>query len=109
MNNTQIKIFTLRFSESMEGFDDENIRLFIMGKNIIRMDGHFFLKDNVPYWTIMIVYNQMEPKNGRPQAVKNVETKKSDYKSILTDSTMPFFNLLREWRRERANKDGEKF
>jgi hypothetical protein len=45
-----IKIFTLKFSEAIGGFDDEKLRTFMADKEIVSMKERFFIKDNVPYW-----------------------------------------------------------
>lgn len=44
----QIKVFTLRFSKAIEGFDDELVRAFMADKDIIAVDAHFFFKGDMP-------------------------------------------------------------
>lgn len=100
-----VKIFTLRFSEHIEGFDDEHVRNFMINNNIISIREHFFQKGDVPYWSIMLVYEPMM----EHRAVRKEEhqgDKKDDYRSLISKENMPLFNLLREWRNERAIKDG---
>src|SRR3990170_4864186 len=46
-----IKIFTLRFSDATEGFDDDSIRAFMADKEIVSLKEQFFFKDTVPYWS----------------------------------------------------------
>ena len=45
----KVRIFTLRFSKTMEGFDDEDVRLFMSDKEIVSANEHFFQKDGLPY------------------------------------------------------------
>ena len=40
------------------------------------------------------------------ESQKKVEDKKDDYRSVLTEESTPLFNLLREWRNEKAKKAG---
>lgn len=102
-----IRIFTLRFSDAIEGFDDESLRAFMADKEIISVREHFFLKDNIPYWSVMLIYtagSQQKAAAGKTDHI--IEEKKEDYRSLLDDRNMPLFNLIREWRNERALKDG---
>ncbi len=101
-----IKIFTLRFLESLDGFDDEHMRVFLADKEIISTRAHFFVKDGVPYWTVMAAYGQ-GPGSG-PEATgkggKGVGNKGASIQ--LDENSMPLFNLLKDWRKERAQRDG---
>ena len=87
------KIFTLRFSEHTEGFDDEQVRSFMINNNIISIREHFFRKGDVPYWGIMLVYEPvMEPKAVKKE--ENQGDKKDDYRSLISKENMPLFNQM---------------
>lgn len=99
-----IKIFTLKFSDSTEGFDDEALRSFMAGKQILSVQEKFFFKDGVPYWSVMVRY---KPGAEHPP-VKSLSDKTGtvdDYRLLLTDKSRPLFNLLRDWRNEKSKKD----
>ena len=102
----QIKIFTLRFSDATEAFDDAPLRSFMADKEVISLKGHFFVRDNVPYWAVLLVYKP-SPMPAEPKAEKRENReKKEDYRDILTEEKTPLFNTLRDWRNERARREG---
>ena len=103
----QVKLFAMRFCDEIDGFDDEPLRAFIAGKEIVSLKEQFFFKDNVPYWSVMLMYkSKPRPIDLSKESQKKVEDKKDDYRSVLTEESTPLFNLLREWRNEKAKKAG---
>jgi len=102
-----IKIFTLRFSERIEGFDDEPVRAFMADKEVVAVNERFFIKDGVPYWTVMLKYKPAsDAKTEAPATETARQERKTDPRDILKDADMPLYNRLRDWRNERARKDG---
>ena len=103
----QVKLFAMRFCDEIDGFDDEPLRAFMAGKEIVSLKEQFFFKDNVPYWSVMLMYkSKPRPIDLSKESQKKVEDKKDDYRSVLTEESTPLFNLLREWRNEKAKKAG---
>ena len=102
----QLKIFTLRYSEKIDGFDDSGVREFMVNINVISCHNHFFIKDEIPYLMIVLLYNFAWVKPD-PEAVntKKDKTKKFEYMKLLNEENTPYFNMLREWRTQRAAKD----
>ena len=41
----KLKVFTLRFSDSTEGFDDQPLQEFIADKEVIEFSEHFFIHE----------------------------------------------------------------
>jgi hypothetical protein len=101
-----IKVFTLKFSESTDGFQDEPVRAFMLDKEITSVREHFFIRNNVPYLVIVISYTPGSAQEPTVVYKSKHSNAKKDYRAMLTDASTPFFNMLREWRRERAMKDG---
>ncbi len=101
-----IRIFTLRFSPVIEGFDDGPLRSFMTDKEVLSVREHFFTANGDAYWTFMVLYKLPRPKVETPDVATDFQEKeKQDYRSLLSDESMPLFNLLREWRNERAKTD----
>jgi superfamily II DNA helicase RecQ len=101
-----VKIFTLRFSDATEGFDDNSIRAFMADKEIVSLKEQFFFKDTVPYWSIMVVYKaDLRPTGAREEYLSDRDRRTEEYRCLLTEESTPLFNLLRQWRNERAKKD----
>ncbi|RLC21736.1 MAG: HRDC domain protein [Deltaproteobacteria bacterium] len=106
MKILMIKIFTLRFSEVLQGFDDEDVRKFMADKEIISVRDQFFIRNNIPYWSVMLEYNPVSEDKPLHKKRKSDKERKEEYRELLTDNSMPLFNYLREWRNERAKKGG---
>lgn len=107
-----VKIFTLKFSPVIEGFDDEALRRFISDKNVIEIRDQFFIKNHDPFWSVMVIYAPAVETDAAPRKAETYQSAgtggdaaKKDYRDLLTDRSWPLFNRLREWRRERAMKD----
>jgi len=52
----KLKVFTFRFSESAEGFNDEPLQEFIADKEVIEFSEHFFVHEKTPYLTLLLSY-----------------------------------------------------
>lgn len=103
----QVKFFAMRFCDEIDGFDDEPLRAFMASKEIVSFKEQFFFKDNMPYWSVMLMYKSIpKPGDSSKESQKKEEDKKYDYRSFLTEESTPLFNLLREWRNEKAKKAG---
>ena len=102
----QIKIFTLRYSDDLNGFDDTPMRTFMNDKEIISIKEEFFIQNNVPHWAVMLFYKPGIPgPDHEKDKASQQEQKKDEYRKILTNQSMPLFNFLREWRNQRARKE----
>jgi ATP-dependent DNA helicase RecQ len=102
----QIRVFTLRFSEATDGFlDQDALNAFMSDKEIVDIREEFFIKNNIPYWSVMIRYSGASEQSEQEHVLSKKEARKDEYSAILTEESTPLFNLLREWRNERARKD----
>ncbi len=91
--------------QSIDGFDDGDLRAFLAGKDVKSIDRQFFIRNETPYWSVIVVY---EDDFQAPAAPFNEKTGgKGDYRKYLNAENTPLFNLLRDWRRERAMKIGK--
>jgi superfamily II DNA helicase RecQ len=103
----QVKLFALRFCDDLDGFDDEPLRSFLGDKEVVSLKEQFFFKDNVPYWSIMVMYkSRSRHRDVSKESQKKGEDTRDDYRSLLTEQSTPLFNLLREWRNEKSKKAG---
>lgn len=100
-----IKVFTLKFENSIEGFNDTALNNFLPGKELVRWECRFFKHVNQHYWTIIVEY---KPVSAAGQSLKpGKETKRDEsYKEFLSKDDWPLFNHLRDWRAEKAKKEG---
>lgn len=98
----QIKIFTLKFDSLHGGFNDEVVQVFTKDKEVISIKDHFFFKNEVPYLTLMIQYTWTRS-NLNSEAV---QTKSENWKQELSEADRGLFDLLRNWRMKRSQKEG---
>jgi len=97
------KIFTLRFNELTDIFDDALLQEFIKNKEILSMRDYFFMRHEVPYLTVVVSYN-LHP----IEQSKSGEKKECDesWRELLKPEDMPLFNALRDWRNETSRRHG---
>ena len=93
-----IKIFTIKYDELTEGFSTEELNTFLINKRINKIREEFFLKDEIPYWTIYIEYEEIIDK-------KYLKKQREDTKE-LNQWQKILFEKLREWRKSKAMKEG---
>jgi ATP-dependent DNA helicase RecQ len=100
-----IKVFTLKFENSIEGFNDTALSNFLPGKELVRWECRFFKYVNELYWTIIVEYKPISAP-GQSIKVKKEAKKNEKYKDLLNKDDWPLFNYLRDWRAEKAKEEG---
>jgi ATP-dependent DNA helicase RecQ len=100
------KIFTLRFNPSTESFDDTAVSEFLADKEVCSIRDHFFVKDDVPYLTLVVRYRPgaLSPPSDEPRRAGR--QRDESWRQTLAKEDWPLFNSLRDWRAERAKADG---
>jgi superfamily II DNA helicase RecQ len=100
-----LKIFTLKYEEKSESFNDSMLSNFLADKEILRWESHFFERKNEYFWTLLIEYRQSVPM--QTELAQKVEGSKDEsYKELLAENDWPLYKVLREWRAERSKKEG---
>lgn len=102
----QLRIFTLRFNPAIERFDDSAVVGFLADKDVISISDHFFLKDNIPFITLVVNYRPV-PLPATAVADRPAEAKRDEsWRELLTEHDWPLFKALRAWRGERSKQAG---
>jgi len=96
----KLKVFTLRFSASTEGFDDKPLRDFIADKEVIEFSEHFFIHENTPCLTILIAYRSLESLKSRRVL------RQSDPRLEFDGVEKEAYDALRAWRAAAAKMEG---
>jgi RNA-directed DNA polymerase len=88
-----IKVITLSFDSALGGFNESMVRDFIKDCEVISIRDHFFIRNEMPYLTLVIQYfpirQELNPKMA-PQGKREEE-----WRETLSESDMGLFNLLR--------------
>lgn len=71
-----IKIYSLTFNSALGGFDDRELRDFIKDKEVISIRDYIFMRNEVPYLTLIIKYfplrqeidPQLQPRGKRDES-----------------------------------------
>lgn len=100
-----LKVFTLKFNDKIEGFNDEIIYNFLCNKEVISWKSYFFERRNENFWTIVVEYKHAA---SQPEAIPGKTREKLDetYKDLLSENDWPLFKRLREWRGETSKAQG---
>ena len=99
-----VKIISLTFDSVRGGFDDSSLREFLKDKEVVSISDHFFVRNEVPFLTLIIKYfpyRQETDANFSPQGKRD-----ESWREELSESDMGVFNLLREWRAKRSREEG---
>lgn len=88
----KMKIFTLWFDNETQDFNSNELDDFCSNKRIVSQQSHFFMKNNKPYWTISVVYEQLVHHD-----------KKELY---LNDTEKELLARLKIWRKNKAQQFG---
>jgi len=99
-----LKVFSLTFSSASGDFDDSPIRDFIKDKEVISIRDYLFVRNEIPYLTVVIKYFPYR-QEGEPERVPKKQRDDS-WEKMLTEADMGLFNLLRDWRSKRCKKEG---
>jgi superfamily II DNA helicase RecQ len=100
-----LKIFTLKYEERTESFNDSVMSNFLADKEILRWESRFFERKNEYFWTVLVEYRLSVISQTEPVR-KTEKSRYESYKEMLTENDLPLFNVLREWRAERCKEEG---
>ena len=101
-----IRVFTLRFNPAIERFDDSELQDFIKDKEVISMNDHFFLRDNMPYLTLVVGFHLPGIESDFLLSEKKGTGRDASWRDLLQEEDMPLFNTLRTWRNETSKQEG---
>ncbi|NOT60536.1 MAG: HRDC domain-containing protein [Acidobacteria bacterium] len=106
----QARVITLRFNSMMEAFDDAPLRDFIKDKEVLALNDHFFVRNEVPYLAVMVNYHltALPLPKAAVAGTADPTRKASDesWRHLMTETDVPLFNSLRDWRAARCKQDG---
>ena len=101
-----VKVFTLAFDPFIGGFNDLPLREFLADKDVESVSDHFFVKDGTPYLALVARYRLAALPGHSEPAAKSGRQRDESWRETLAKEHWPLFNTLRDWRGERAKREG---
>jgi superfamily II DNA helicase RecQ len=98
-----IRVVTLRYSESLGGFPEEPLRQVLAGGNVLEQREYFFTHGGVPHLTLVLVLDSSP--NGRSSGEAYARNRE-DPGDKLPERLQPLYRSLRQWRNDRAKQVG---
>lgn len=113
----RIKLFTLRYSSTLGGFDEGPIREFMRDKEVLQFREHFFVLFDVPHLACVLTYQEpvldeeTRVAAGQLAAEQNASGRREPWRGSgppgnLSEPDRAIWASLREWRSEAARSDG---
>ncbi len=116
----RVRLFTLRYSESLGGFDGRPLDDFTRHVELIAFREHFFLVNDVPHVLCVVTWQSPALSNGgdndEPEPAgldgplrapaRRRSRKREDPVATLDEPGRALFQTLRAWRAERARAEG---
>ena len=100
------RVLTLRFDPRLEAFDDQPLREFLAQREVLAVREHFFQCNHVPYMAVMVTY-ALEPSTPNSPPRDTAQGRRGvDWRAQVAEAEIPLFDALRDWRAERARRDG---
>jgi ATP-dependent DNA helicase RecQ len=98
-----IRVVTLRYSESLGGFPEEPLRQVLATGHVGEQGEYFFTNGGVPHLTLVLVMDNS--RNGR-LGDSRYGREREDPGKKLPERLQPLYRSLRQWRNDRAKQDG---
>ena len=99
------RVLTLRFDPALEAFDDGPLQEFLKSKEVHAIRDHFFVRDGTPYLAVLVTYG-LRLAATPVEPPEKAQGRDHSWRSQVSEADLPLFNALRDWRAERAKRDG---
>ena len=96
----QVRIVTLRYDDNLHGFPQDAVTNACAGCELLEVREHFFVHGNVPHLALVLVLGDVGP------SVQTKRRRAPDPEESLPEALHKLYRDLRQWRNERAKRDG---
>ncbi len=103
---TRIKLFTLRYSDTLGGFADEALQQFLRDKSLLAFREHFFCVHDVPHLLCVVSCQESATRPDHSTTTPPSRETRPDPLAGLNESQLVLFDTLRTWRAELAQREG---
>jgi superfamily II DNA helicase RecQ len=112
----RIKLFTLRYTATLGGFDERPLQEFARDKEVVAFREHFFSVNDVPHLTCVLTWQDavVDGEDRRiPASVNAAAARRARPRrgadgpdADMSETDRLLFNRLREWRCAKARAEG---
>ena len=99
----QVRVVTLRYDPVLEAFDDSSLQE--LGREVFTIRDHFFVRNGVPYLAVVVTCG-LKPAVEEARPLEKGRGREESWRALVSAEDLPLFNTLREWRAERARREG---
>jgi superfamily II DNA helicase RecQ len=96
----QVRIVTLRYSEGLQGFEEEPLKAAVGGHDVLDVREHFFLHGAIPHLALVVTLG--DAPEASPRTVKPEDNPELQ----IAEGLRPLYRDLRRWRNEEARRAG---
>ena len=102
----QIRVITMRYSESLQGFPEDALKTATFGREVLNFDQHFFVHGNVPHIALILSLADAggassgfvrADRNGAASAVLEAQ---------IPEENRKYYLALKDWRNRTAKQNG---
>lgn len=101
----RVKVLTLCYAPSLQGFDDRPLAEFVRDKEVLNVREHFFSVHDLPHLACLVTYQEGAPGKPTPSP-QDRRGERPDPAADLEPEHRALFGTLREWRAARSRKEG---
>ena len=98
-------VVTLRFDPVLGAFDDSPLQEFLRTREVLTIRDHFFVRNEAPYLAMVVIFNPPTPE-AEPAVPEKSKERGGTWRAQVSEADFPLFNALRDWRAERAKREG---
>ena len=80
-------------------------RIRRLGPRGVRDPRPLLVRNEVPYLAVLVTYGS-QPRSAEPAPADKARSRDASWRALVSDEDLPLFNALRDWRAERAQRDG---
>lgn len=98
----KLKVFTLRIDPATGRFDDRELSEFVETCDVLSVHEQFFVHETAPTWALLVSYRELVRAGEKDRTAPG----RTDWRSELAPDRQRLFDALRNWRNERAKREG---
>lgn len=102
----ELHLLTLPFDPATGGFDEQALRLHLLGRELIRAEPSFFVHEGQPFWTVAVESRPLPEPEAPPQRQDRADEPPPRRSRELDPAGRQRYGRLVAWRRQAAEREG---